>query len=61
MLTFDEPDEDELEVQGAALDRSGLIVREAGVPVLETRAVDASSEEAHLELTGASVEYGVGR
>ncbi|MEU8342270.1 ATP-binding cassette domain-containing protein [Spirillospora sp. NPDC048832] len=54
-------DEDGLEVTGVPVDRVGLIAFEAGVPVLELRAVEASLEEAYLELTGASVEYGVGR
>jgi ABC-2 type transport system ATP-binding protein len=53
--------EDELEVRRVPVDRVGLIAYEAGVPVLELRAVEASLEEAYMELTGSSVEYGVGR
>ncbi|MFB4311731.1 ABC transporter ATP-binding protein [Actinomadura sp. GTD37] len=53
--------EDELEVRGVPVERVGLIAYEAGAPVLELRAVEASLEEAYMELTGASVEYGVGR
>ncbi|SNR80234.1 ATP-binding cassette domain-containing protein [Actinomadura mexicana] len=50
--------EEELRVAGLAVERVGLIAFEAGVPVLELGAVYASLEEAYMELTGASVEYG---
>ncbi|WP_329090530.1 ATP-binding cassette domain-containing protein [Actinomadura citrea] len=49
---------EELRVAGLAVERVGLIAFEAGVPVLELGAVQASLEEAYMELTGASVEYG---
>ncbi|WP_433461279.1 ATP-binding cassette domain-containing protein [Spirillospora sp. CA-128828] len=50
--------EEELRVVGLDAERVGLIAFEAGVPVLELGAVGASLEEAYMELTGASVEYG---
>ncbi|MFI0374378.1 ATP-binding cassette domain-containing protein [Actinomadura sp. 1N219] len=53
-------DENELRVTGLPIDRVGLMAYEAGVPVLELSAVEASLEEAYMDLTGASVEYGTG-
>ncbi|TDD37653.1 ATP-binding cassette domain-containing protein [Actinomadura sp. KC06] len=53
-------DEGELRVTGLPIDRVGLMAYEAGVPVLELSAVEASLEEAYMDLTGASVEYGTG-
>ncbi|GGQ14119.1 ABC-2 type transport system ATP-binding protein [Actinomadura coerulea] len=50
--------EEELRVAGLAVERVGLVAFEAGVPVLELGAVEASLEEAYMELTGASVEFG---
>ncbi|NDU78026.1 ABC transporter ATP-binding protein, partial [Actinomadura sp. DSM 109109] len=50
--------EEELRVAGLPVDRVGLVAFEAGVPVLELGAVEASLEEAYMRLTGASVEYG---
>ncbi|GAA2148527.1 ATP-binding cassette domain-containing protein [Actinomadura napierensis] len=52
--------ERELLVTGLALDRVGLAAYEAGVPLLELSEVKASLEEAYMELTGTSVEYGAG-
>ncbi|MGH3240290.1 MAG: ABC transporter ATP-binding protein [Spirillospora sp.] len=54
------PDTDELRVTGLPIDRVGLIAHEIGVPVLELSAVEASLEEAYMDLTGTSVEYGTG-
>ncbi|MFI0411411.1 ABC transporter ATP-binding protein [Actinomadura sp. 3N508] len=54
------PDETELRVTGLPMDRVGLMAHEAGVPVLELSAVEASLEEAYMDLTGTSVEYGTG-
>ncbi|TDB88280.1 ATP-binding cassette domain-containing protein [Actinomadura sp. KC216] len=53
-------DEGELRVTGLPVDRVGLMAYEAGVPVLELSAVEASLEEAYMDLTGTSVEYGTG-
>ncbi|MFI0483251.1 ATP-binding cassette domain-containing protein [Actinomadura sp. 9N215] len=53
-------DENELRVTGLPVDRVGLMAYEAGFPVLELTAVEASLEEAYMDLTGASVEYGTG-
>ncbi|WP_141575369.1 ATP-binding cassette domain-containing protein [Actinomadura sp. WMMA1423] len=50
--------EEELRVAGLAVERVGLVAFEAGAPVLELGAVQASLEEAYMELTGASVEFG---
>ncbi|WUH97048.1 ATP-binding cassette domain-containing protein [Spirillospora sp. NBC_00431] len=54
------PEKDELRVTGLQRDRVGLIAHEIGVPVLELTAVEASLEEAYMDLTGTSVEYGTG-
>ncbi|GAA4240395.1 ATP-binding cassette domain-containing protein [Actinomadura meridiana] len=53
-------DDDELRVKGLPIERVGLVAYETGVPVLELSAVAASLEEAYMDLTGASVEYGTG-
>ncbi|MFB4303967.1 ATP-binding cassette domain-containing protein [Actinomadura sp. NTSP31] len=50
----------ELLVTGLSLDRVGLAAYEAGVPLLELSEVKASLEEAYMELTGTSVEFGAG-
>jgi ABC-2 type transport system ATP-binding protein len=50
--------EEELRVAGMPVERVGLAAYEAGVPVLELCAVEASLEQAYMELTGASVEFG---
>jgi ABC-2 type transport system ATP-binding protein len=49
---------EELVVTGLPVDRVGWLAFEAGVPLLELREEKASLEEAYMELTGASVEYG---
>jgi ABC-2 type transport system ATP-binding protein len=54
------PDDDELRVKGLSMERVGLIAYELEAPVLELSAVAASLEEAYMDLTGASVEYGTG-
>ncbi|MQY05590.1 ATP-binding cassette domain-containing protein [Actinomadura macrotermitis] len=50
---------DGLVVTGVPVERVGLIGHEAGVPLYELSAQEASLEEAYMELTGTSVEYGV--
>ncbi|GAA1565657.1 ATP-binding cassette domain-containing protein [Actinomadura kijaniata] len=50
---------DTLTVSGVAIERVGLLAHELNVPLLELRTQAASLEEAYMELTGASVEYGV--
>ncbi|MDL4821735.1 ATP-binding cassette domain-containing protein [Actinomadura opuntiae] len=52
--------EQELLVSGLPLERVGWAAYEAGVPLLELSEVKASLEEAYMELTGTSVEYGAG-
>ncbi|RFS81036.1 ATP-binding cassette domain-containing protein [Actinomadura spongiicola] len=52
--------DEELQVTGLSVDRIGLMAHEISVPVLELSAVTASLEEAYMNLTGASVEYGTG-
>ncbi|MEU9016891.1 ATP-binding cassette domain-containing protein [Actinomadura sp. NPDC048394] len=51
---------EELVVTGLPVDRVGWLAFEAGVPLLELSEEKASLEEAYMELTGASVEYGAG-
>ncbi|MER6815746.1 ATP-binding cassette domain-containing protein [Spirillospora sp. NPDC000708] len=51
---------EELVVTGLPVDRVGWLAFEAGVPVLELSEEKASLEEAYMELTGTSVEYGAG-
>ncbi|WP_173092696.1 ATP-binding cassette domain-containing protein [Actinomadura verrucosospora] len=51
---------EELVVTGLPVDRVGWAAFEAGVPLLELREERASLEEAYMELTGTSVEYGAG-
>ncbi|KAB2371729.1 ATP-binding cassette domain-containing protein [Actinomadura montaniterrae] len=51
---------EELVVTGMPVDRVGWLAFEAGVPLLELSEEKASLEEAYMELTGASVEYGAG-
>ncbi|MGK5556436.1 ABC transporter ATP-binding protein [Actinomadura kijaniata] len=51
--------DDTLTVAGVAIERVGLLAHELNVPLLELRTRAASLEEAYMELTGASVEYGV--
>ncbi|MDL4776892.1 MULTISPECIES: ABC transporter ATP-binding protein [Thermomonosporaceae] len=41
-----------------SLERVGLLCHEHGIPLYELSAREASLEEAYMELTGASVEYG---
>ncbi|RKS71644.1 ABC-2 type transport system ATP-binding protein [Actinomadura pelletieri DSM 43383] len=50
--------DEELQVTGLSVERVGLMAHEISVPVLELSAVTASLEEAYMNLTGASVEYG---
>lgn len=50
----------ELVVTGLPVDRVGWLAFEAGVPLLELSEEKASLEEAYMELTGTSVEYGAG-
>ncbi|GGV38635.1 multidrug ABC transporter ATP-binding protein [Actinomadura cremea] len=50
-------DEGELVVSGVAAERVGLAAHAAGLPLFELTAVQASLEEAYMELTGSSVEY----
>ncbi|GAA2592875.1 ABC transporter ATP-binding protein [Actinomadura fulvescens] len=52
--------EDELLVTGAPIERIGMICHELGVPLHELSPQEASLEEAYMELTGTSVEYGAG-
>ncbi|MBO2460887.1 ABC transporter ATP-binding protein [Actinomadura violacea] len=51
---------EELVVTGLPVDRVGWAAFEARVPLLELREERASLEEAYMELTGTSVEYGAG-
>ncbi|MEU6748254.1 ATP-binding cassette domain-containing protein [Spirillospora sp. NPDC046719] len=51
---------EELVVTGLPVDRVGWLAFEAGVPLLELSEEKASLEEAYMELTGTSVEYGAG-
>lgn len=51
---------EELLVTGLPVDRVGWLAFEAGVPLLELSEEKASLEEAYMELTGTSVEYGAG-
>ncbi|WP_242910462.1 ABC transporter ATP-binding protein [Actinomadura terrae] len=48
----------ELLVTGLPLEEVGLAAHAIGAPVLELTEVKASLEEAYMELTGTSVEYG---
>ncbi|MFV2172952.1 ATP-binding cassette domain-containing protein [Actinomadura sp. LOL_016] len=50
-------DEGELVVSGVTAERVGLAAHAAGLPLFELTAVQASLEEAYMELTGSSVEY----
>ncbi|KAB2349040.1 ATP-binding cassette domain-containing protein [Actinomadura rudentiformis] len=50
----------ELIVTGAPIERIGMICHEIGVPLYELSPQEASLEEAYMELTGTSVEYGAG-
>ncbi|MFI6522171.1 ABC transporter ATP-binding protein [Spirillospora sp. NPDC050679] len=50
---------DALTVSGVPIERLGMLCHELGVPVLELSPQAASLEEAYMELTGGSVEYGV--
>ncbi|MFG2001460.1 ABC transporter ATP-binding protein [Spirillospora sp. NPDC048911] len=59
-LRVTRPAEDELVVAGAPIERIGMICHEIGVPLYELSPQEASLEEAYMELTGASVEYGAG-
>ncbi|GLZ36642.1 ABC transporter ATP-binding protein [Actinokineospora sp. NBRC 105648] len=51
--------EDQLVVRGGDLARVGDLVHQLGVRVHELRMLEASLEEAYMELTAASVEFGV--
>ncbi|WP_242894939.1 ABC transporter ATP-binding protein [Actinomadura litoris] len=48
----------ELLVTGLPLEEVGMAAHAVGAPVLELSEVKASLEEAYMELTGTSVEYG---
>ncbi|MFC9972097.1 ABC transporter ATP-binding protein [Spirillospora sp. NPDC127200] len=50
---------DALTISGVPIERLGTLCHELGVPVLELSPQAASLEEAYMELTGGSVEYGV--
>ncbi|WP_067487866.1 ABC transporter ATP-binding protein [Actinomadura hibisca] len=50
---------DTLTISGVPIERLGMLCHELGVPVLELSPQAASLEEAYMELTGGSVEYGV--
>ncbi|WP_019630294.1 ABC transporter ATP-binding protein [Actinomadura atramentaria] len=52
---------EELTVTGVPAERVGLAAHRAGVPLYELSVREASLEDAYMELTGASVEYGAGR
>ncbi|MFC6884469.1 ABC transporter ATP-binding protein [Actinomadura yumaensis] len=51
--------EEELLVVGVPLERVGTAAHRAGLPLFELSVREASLEEAYMELTGTSVEYGV--
>ncbi|MFC4912039.1 ATP-binding cassette domain-containing protein [Actinomadura gamaensis] len=44
---------------GVSAERIGLLAHEAGIPLFELSVRKRSLEEAYMELTGASVEFGV--
>ncbi|MBE1536331.1 ABC-2 type transport system ATP-binding protein [Actinomadura algeriensis] len=52
--------EGEVLVSGSTAERVGAAAHAAGLPLFELTAVQASLEEAYMELTGASVEYDAG-
>ncbi|MEV0321706.1 ABC transporter ATP-binding protein [Streptomyces sp. NPDC050658] len=52
---------EELLVRGIGADRVGDLAHEQHVRIHELRAVEASLEEAYMELTASSVEYGEAR
>jgi ABC-2 type transport system ATP-binding protein len=54
------PGENGLVVSGVAIERIGSLCFEHGIPLYELSPQEASLEEAYMELTGASVEYGAG-
>ena len=53
-------DQDELLISGLPIERIGSLCFEHGIPLYELSPQQASLEEAYMELTGASVEYGAG-
>ncbi|WP_447040856.1 ABC transporter ATP-binding protein [Streptomyces sp. DSM 118878] len=60
-FTADRSDEDVLVVRGATPERVGDLAHEAAVRLHELRMQEPSLEEAYMELTSGSLEYGTSR
>ncbi|MEX3107519.1 MULTISPECIES: ABC transporter ATP-binding protein [unclassified Streptomyces] len=54
------PEADEIVVKGRSVEQVGDLAHRLGVRLHELRAVSASLEQAYMELTAQSVEYGTG-
>jgi ABC-2 type transport system ATP-binding protein len=57
-VTSRQLDEQTLEIEGLTTDVVGLAAAKAGIAVLELTQIEASLEQAYMELTADAVEYG---
>ncbi|UNO43304.1 ABC transporter ATP-binding protein [Streptomyces sp. MST-110588] len=55
----DDSDDDVLTIRGATVERIGDIAHEASIRLHELRALAPSLEEAYMQLTASSIEYGI--